>query len=227
VRQEHPVLQEQHLVLQEPHLALREGQHSERRPARRGAKAESQRPPVEASLGWAHPSAVAGPAAQTLERRPFQVVQAAEVAQPAHLAQPADLEQQPVAARLAVQVAQVGPRSAEVAAAHGEAVPQPGAPDAEGVVAAVVAQHEAAAVAAVPDVGVAAEAEPHGEAAAVPADEGVEVVPPAERPSGAAPSAAAWAFRRDRFQPVARPARRPLAHSHSVRARAGLRVAQR
>jgi hypothetical protein len=213
------------------HLALPEG----RRPARRGAKAESPRPPVAdsrrpvvASLGWAHPSAVADPGAQTLER-PFQVVQAAEVA---HLAQPADLEQQPVAARLAVQVEQVAPRLVVPAAAHGGAVPQPGAPDAEGVAAAVAAQHEAVGAAA-RDAGVVG--------AAVPPDEEVEeVVPPqaaqgaaaerrraAERPSGAAPSAAAWAFRRDRFQPAARPARRPLAHSHSVRARAGLRVAQR
>jgi hypothetical protein len=148
------------------------------------------------------------------------------------LAQPADLEQRPVAARLAVQVEQAAPRLAVPAAAHGEAVPQPGAPDAEEVAAAVAAQHGAAAVgAAVPDEGVAVEAEvaPHGEveAAVVPADEEVEEVPPAEQPSGAAPSAAAWAFRRDRFQPAARPARRPLAHSHSVRARAGLRVAQR
>jgi hypothetical protein len=215
------------------HLALPEG----RRPARRGAKAESPRPPVAdsrrpvvASLGWAHPSAVADPGAQTLER-PFQDLQAAEVA---HLAQPADLEQQPVAARLAVQVEQVAPRLVVPAAAHGGAVPQPGAPDAEEVAAAVAAQHEAAAVgAAARDAGVVG--------AAVPPDEEVEVeVPPqaaqgaaaerqraAERPSGAAPSAAALAFRRDRFQPAARPARRPLAHSRSVRARAGLRVAQR
>jgi hypothetical protein len=222
VHREHPV----------QHLALPEG----RRPARRGAKAESPRPPVAdsrrpvvASLGWAHPS---DPGAQTLER-PFQVVQAAEVA---HLAQPADLEQQPVAARLAVQVEQVAPRLVVPAAAHGGAVPQPGAPDAEEVAAAVAAQHEAAAVgAAARDAGVVG--------AAVPPDEEVEVevvVPPqaaqgaaaerqraAERPSGAAPSAAALAFRRDRFQPAARPARRPLAHSRSVRARAGLRVAQR
>jgi hypothetical protein len=148
------------------------------------------------------------------------------------LEQPADSERQPVAARLAVQVEQVAPRLAVPAAAHGEAVPQPGAPDAEGVVVAVAAQRGAVGAAA-RDAGVVG--------AAVPPDEEVEVeVPPqaaqgaaaeqqraAERPSGAALSAAAWAFRRDRFHPVARPARRPLAHSHSVRARAGLRVAQR
>ena len=196
------------------HLALPEGH----RLARRGAKAESPRPPVADS----HRLVVVRPFAEAAVGQPAEV----------HLAQPADLERQPVAARPAVSVAQAGPRSAEVAAAHGEAAPQPGAPDAEGV-AAAAAQHGAAAVgAAARDAGVvgAAEAEaevaPHG-AAAVPADEGVEVVPPAERPSGAALSAAAWAFRRDRFQPVALPARRPLAHSHSVRARAGLRVAQR
>jgi hypothetical protein len=192
-------------------LALPEG-----RPARRGAKAESPRPPVADS--------------RRLVVRPFAE---AAVGQPAavRLAQPADLERQPVVAQPAVSVVQAGPRSAEVAAAHGEAVPQPGAPDAEGVVVAVAAQHGAAAVgAAARDAGVMG--------AAVPADE--EVEPPqaaqggaagrqraAERPSGAAPSAAAWAFRRDRFQPVARPARGPLAHSRSVRARAGLRVAQR
>jgi hypothetical protein len=115
--------------------------------------------------------------------------------------------------------------------------------------AELAALHEEAAVAAA-HAGVAAAARPGarheaGVAVAVPPDEGVEAeVPPQEalgaveqqraaeqqavaQPSGAAPSAAAWAFHRDRFQPVARLARQPLAYSHSVRARVGPRFAQR
>jgi hypothetical protein len=143
-----------------------------------------------------------------------------------HLVRRAAWAQQPAAAQPAAWAAREGPRLAELAALHEEA--------------AVAAAHAGVAAAARP--GARHEA---GVAVAVPPDEGVEAeVPPQEalgaveqqraaeqqavaQPSGAAPSAAAWAFHRDRFQPVARLARQPLAYSHSVRARVGPRFAQR
>jgi hypothetical protein len=144
---------------------------------------------------------------------PFQAAQAAEVER---LAQPAVLGRRAAAAQ---RVAGHGPvAEPRRAAAHGEAAVAAGPP----VVAVEgAAEPQVAAVAAAEPqvvVVVVVAAAPQREAQAAPA---------AEQPSEAVPSAAAWAFRQDRFRQEAPPARRPRAHSHSARGPRGPRVARR
>jgi hypothetical protein len=223
-----------------------------RRSAQQAGRSEPQAERRE-QLRWAAHPARQGAARVALLRRqaaalPGRAHLSAETvpAQPAavaHSAQQAVWEWQPVAAQPVARVAQPGPRPGERAAQDAAAVRQ---------LAGLAALHAAAAqpvepaalhaaeelvvvVAAVPDAAVAAA----GQQPAEPAD--AEVLPAegaavldaavrpqaAEGPSGAVPLAAAWAFRRDRFPPAARLARRPKAHPHSVRARRGLRGARR
>lgn len=171
---------------------------------RRHRKVVAWRRPAAVRSGRAHSSAVAGPAERSFQARPFQAVPVAPAAPLVHSALPVALVRQ--AARAAVAAVPASLARPLVAA---EAARRAGLAD------------EAVARQAV-------QASPAGpQQAAVPSAAPL-VVPSADPsvPPLAALSAALWAFPRDRFRPAARLARRPRAHSHSVHARAGLRVAQ-